>query len=101
MKKDENGKYINQWVKNAQAVEANGGFVNWKDRYYECPLCGEWVYEDECDPEELEDYICPICYDDKEDEDEGMGGNLADSIMDLVKQAMRIPGCEGVGIIIM
>jgi len=111
MKKNENGKYINQWVENAKAVEADNGVVNWKERYYECPLCGALIYEDECDPEELEDYICPVCYDDAyeddedyeedEEDEEDEGGNLADSIMDLVKQAMQIPGCEGVGIIIM
>lgn len=113
MRKDENGKYINQWVKNAQAVEADGGTVNWKERYYKCPLCGAAIYEDEVDPELLEDYICPRCEDyeeededwdeefEDEDEDEDMGGNLADSILDLVKRAMQIPGCEGVGIIIM
>ena len=108
MKKDENGKYINQWVKNAQAVEADGGVVDWKQRYYECPLCGALIYEDECDPEELEDYICPVCYDDyyEDDEDESMDDEdrskmLANAILRIAKQAMQIPGCEGVGIIMM
>ena len=36
------------WEKNAKYVESVfGAYVDWEERFYECPCCGEPVYE--CD----------------------------------------------------
>lgn len=64
----------NFWEINAKRVaEEFGGQVNWEDRFYICPFCGEPVYEEDWDPAELEIWVCPICEDDDwhgEDDDE-------------------------------
>ena len=38
-----------------------GTWVDWKERYYICPECGEAIYE--CDWEE-NDFgdLCPVCF---------------------------------------
>ena len=61
-----------QWEKNAIYVnDTYGAYVNWEDRFYECPECGEPVYEDDWSERELRQYLCPICEDgDWTDEDE-------------------------------
>lgn len=63
---------VNNWVRNAREIEEDGGYVDWRERYYTCPICGYDVYEDEWSPECLEDNYCPQCldYDEAEDEDE-------------------------------
>lgn len=50
------------WEKLATAVEENGydTVVNWDEEYFICPHCGEPIYE--CDFLEIEDYVCPVCY---------------------------------------
>lgn len=122
MKKNENGKYINEWVENAKMVAEDGGVVNWEERYYECPICGEIIAEEDYAPEELEDYICPVCMDedddwywdeddeddeDEDDEDEDEDDEDEDdapmtpeqTLMELIRMARSLPGCVGVGII--
>ena len=42
-------------------------FVDWEERFYHCPECGEPVYEDDWYEEELEKFICPICEFNEED----------------------------------
>lgn len=54
------------WEKNArEAYEIHGCYVDWEDRFYECPCCGEPVYECDWPDKTLENFLCPIC----EDED--------------------------------
>ena len=63
---------LNTWVRNAREIEEDGGYVDWRERYYTCPICGSDIYEDKWDPEDLEDNYCPVCldYDEAEDEDD-------------------------------
>ena len=62
------------WESNAKYVEkVYGSFVDWEERFYLCPECGEPVYECDWDENELCDAYCPICgfaeEDAKEDEE--------------------------------
>lgn len=58
--------YLTQWEKNAYDVLFNyGGHVDWDEKFYECPFCGEPVYDCEWTGNDLGSFICPIC----EDED--------------------------------
>lgn len=55
---------MNTWDINADIVENEYGmFVDWEERFYTCPFCGEPVYECDWTDEELENFICPICED--------------------------------------
>lgn len=57
------------WEINARYVEdVYGSFVDWQERFYICPECGEPIYECDWTPAELEDLICPICEYKEEDE---------------------------------
>ena len=54
------------WEKVAHLVEANyGGYVDWKERFFLCPECGEPVYECDWADSDLvngdEDFMCPVC----------------------------------------
>lgn len=50
------------WEKNAIYVENTFGcFVDWEERFYDCPECGEPIYECDWDNEKLQKYICPVC----------------------------------------
>ena len=52
------------WEKNASNVAlVYGSYVDWEERFYICPCCGEPVYECDWSKEELENFICPICED--------------------------------------
>lgn len=68
------------WEDNAKIVaEAYGGQVNWEERFYICPWCGEPVYE--CDWTSLDfvTWVCPICEDDAyHDEDDDEPADLED-----------------------
>lgn len=51
-----------RWIDRAEQVEENyGTLVDYTERFYICPECGEPVYEDDWDMEDFEDRICPIC----------------------------------------
>lgn len=53
---------VNYWRENAKTVEqVYGSYVNWDERFYICPECGEAVYEIDWKNDELEDFLCPIC----------------------------------------
>ena len=56
---------MNTWERNAmKAKNIYGSHVDWEERFYECPFCGEPIYG--CDwKDELYDFLCPVC----EDED--------------------------------
>lgn len=115
---------VNNWVENAKAIEENGGYVDWRERYYTCPICGYDVYEDEWDPEDLKDYICPQCldddyededdeyedeYDDEDEENEDdedypqhrQGQRMDDILADMYRMARNMPGCVGFGVVIL
>ena len=50
------------WESNAKYVEnVFGGYVDWEERFYECPECGEPIYECDWDVDELLNELCPIC----------------------------------------
>ena len=50
------------WEANAKYVEETyGAHVDWEERFYECPECGEPVYESDWGVNELTDFLCPIC----------------------------------------
>lgn len=58
------------WEKNAKRVEEDfGSFVDWEERFYICPECGEPIYECDWTATGLTDLeiICPICGFDGED----------------------------------
>lgn len=58
------------WEKNAFTVQnLYGGYVDWEERFYECPCCGEPVYECDWNEQELSDYLCPVCEFTEEEED--------------------------------
>ena len=53
---------MTQWENNAHEVEnIYGGYVDWKEKFYECPECGEPIYECDWSNSELEKYLCPVC----------------------------------------
>lgn len=57
---------MNKWEENARAVEKDyGEYVDWEERSYICPRCGEPVYECDWLNEVLSEYICPICEDEE------------------------------------
>lgn len=50
------------WETNAKFVEkVYGGYVDWEERFYNCPECGEPIYECDWNDRELTEFICPIC----------------------------------------
>ena len=58
------------WEVNAKMVEADyGQYVNWEERFYNCPECGEPIYESDWSATELVDAICPVCGFDEESEE--------------------------------
>lgn len=65
---------FNVWDFNANYVSMTyGSQVDWDERYYICPECGELVYECDWTDEELREALCPICgynEDDDLDDDE-------------------------------
>lgn len=56
------------WEERAKQVYYDyGSFVDWEERFYHCPECGEPIYEDDWYEEELKEFICPICGFNEED----------------------------------
>ena len=50
------------WELNANIVEgAYGGYVNWEERFYICPECGEPIYECDWSDKKLYNMLCPVC----------------------------------------
>lgn len=60
----------NAWELNANtAKEVYGCHVDYAERFFICPYCGEPVYEADWSEESLKEFMCPICEDeDAEDE---------------------------------
>lgn len=57
------------WEENAKKVAVvYGVHVDWEERFYECPFCGEPVYECDWDDTTLKKWLCPICEDIDEEE---------------------------------
>lgn len=54
---------MSNWENAAYVVEnVYGGFVNWDEKYFICPDCGEPIYyEDWEDWFEGHTYFCPVC----------------------------------------
>lgn len=53
---------MTQWEINAHIVEdVYGMHVDWEERFYECPECGEPIYECDWSAEDLEQELCPVC----------------------------------------
>lgn len=63
---------FNQWEFNANYVSMTyGSQVDWQERFYICPECGEPVYDCDWTDEELREVLCPICeYNENEEEGE-------------------------------
>lgn len=59
------------WEINARLVEREfGGYVDWDERFYNCPECEEPIYECDWSEDELMS-ICPVCnFGEEEEEDE-------------------------------
>lgn len=67
----ERKKNMTQWERNAiEARDTYGAHVDWEERFYECPECGEPIYEDDWSERELREFLCPICEDGEHWEDE-------------------------------
>jgi predicted RNA-binding Zn-ribbon protein involved in translation (DUF1610 family) len=50
------------WEMNALIVESVYGMqVDWDERFYICPACGEPIYECDWLDEVLDEFICPVC----------------------------------------
>lgn len=50
------------WEANAKIVEeVYGGYVDWEERFYNCPECGEPIYESDWNDNELANNLCPVC----------------------------------------
>lgn len=55
---------MNFWEQNARiASEWFGAQVNLDERFYICPECGEPIYENDYDEEDVElmNVLCPVC----------------------------------------
>ena len=55
---------MTQWEINAHTIEdVYGGYVDWDgdERFYECPECGELIFECEWTEEDLKKELCPVC----------------------------------------
>lgn len=57
------------WEKNAKEIEeVYGDYVDWEEKFYICPECGEPVYKCDWDESDLSRFLCPICEDGNVDE---------------------------------
>ena len=56
---------MSAWEKMARSVwESCGVQIDWDERFFICPDCGEPIYEADWDDEDLcldGNFICPIC----------------------------------------
>jgi len=51
---------MSKWERVARYLEHEYGIlVDWDERFFECPECGEPIYD--CDWEDDELDICPVC----------------------------------------
>lgn len=55
---------MTRWESNAIFCSKEcGSPVDFEERFYICPFCGEPVYEEDWPEDVLNAYICPICED--------------------------------------
>ena len=67
----ERRKNMTQWERNAvEARDTYGAYVDWEERFYECPECSEPIYECDWTESELCNVLCPICGDGEDWEDD-------------------------------
>ena len=54
---------MSTWEKMALRMERDyGAHVDWDERFFECPECGEPIYEDDWSAEDMDNgKICPVC----------------------------------------
>lgn len=53
---------MSNWESQAVLAESIFGvYVDWNERFYICPECGEPVYDNDWTEEELSSVFCPIC----------------------------------------
>ncbi len=58
------------WKINAKIVSYDyGAYVDWNEKFYICPCCGEPVYECDWSENDLDNFICPICKDEDLEEE--------------------------------
>ena len=51
-----------EWEGSAHIVEEDyGGYVDWEERFFICPDCGEPIYECDWTERELSEVLCPVC----------------------------------------
>jgi len=51
---------MKKWEMIALALEVTYGvYVDWKERFFNCPECGEPIYEDDWIDDDL--ICCPVC----------------------------------------
>jgi RNA polymerase subunit RPABC4/transcription elongation factor Spt4 len=68
-KEDNTMNHHPAWELNANtAKEVYGCHVDYEERFYICPYCGETVYEEDWSEESLEEFMCPICEDEDAEE---------------------------------
>ena len=44
-----------------EVEEVYGGYVDWDERFFECPECGEPIYECDWSILDFARRICPVC----------------------------------------
>lgn len=50
------------WERNAEIAEKYyGSAVDYEERWYICPECGDPIYESDYSQEELLNELCPVC----------------------------------------
>lgn len=50
------------WLKNAHTVEdVYGSHVDYVEEIYVCPECGEPIYLEDWQTQDLENFLCPVC----------------------------------------
>lgn len=51
-----------EWKVNARIVEkVFGGYVDREENFYNCPECGEPIYDCDWSEEDFMEFLCPVC----------------------------------------
>ena len=55
---------MTNWERNAaRCQDEYGSYVNFEERFYICPFCGEPIYKEDWNEHDLNSFICPVCED--------------------------------------